>query len=120
MSFELAFWYEQPPPSADTALESYLKLAEGDSEVAAPHAAVGQFFDEVVEAYGDLKGEDAERAPWVSPIYATDECVILSLVGSRAPELVPRLLETAARNHLVAYAPQNRAVYSPSVGRLDP
>ncbi|MFC8192364.1 hypothetical protein ACFUMH_11975 [Cellulomonas sp. NPDC057328] len=110
LSFDLAFWYDESTPSPDDAYAIYDKLTEGEIGVVAADEAVSRFLDDVRTAFADLTDENAETSPWASPIYATDECVIVAISGSRSADVVPSLLRIASDHGLVTYDPQNDEV----------
>ncbi|WP_309134107.1 hypothetical protein [Cellulomonas sp.] len=110
MSFDLAFWRQDPPPSPDAAFHIYDRLTEGETGVVGADLAVERFRAAVLESFGDLDDETADSSPWASPVYATDECVILTISGSRSAELAPRLTRMASEHGLVVYDPQNDTV----------
>lgn len=112
MSFELAFWHEDPSPSGDAALATYYRLTEEDDDAVRPHVAVSRFLAEVLTTFEDLTEENAESSPWAGPVYATEGCVMVSISGSRSAEVMPRLQQMAQHHGLITFDPQNSTVFS--------
>lgn len=110
MSFDLAFWREDPVPSPADAAVTYDRLAEGEEGVVAPDGAVGRFLADVVAAYPDLVEDNMDISPWASPIYSNAECVLVAISWSRAAELAPALRQIATRHGLLTYDPQEQQV----------
>lgn len=110
MSFDLAFWSEDPPPSQARAADVYDRLADGESDVLPASPAVGRFLDDVDAAFPDLTEDTLDVSPWAAAVYRTSECAIVSISWSRVDDVVPVLLTLASRHRLTAYDPQTGQV----------
>lgn len=113
MSFDLAFWHESKPTTAEEAARIYDKLTDGEIGIADRHPAVGAFYDDVIAAFGDLTEENAEESPWMSPLYRNEECVIANIAWSRHREVGPVLVDLASNHGLTTYDPQDKFVHHP-------
>ncbi|WP_143230035.1 hypothetical protein [Actinophytocola xanthii] len=111
MSFDLAFWYEDVPSTAEQALEIYERLGEeGENGVVTSAPEVERFFAEVVKTYGDMTEENLDESPWSASPYGTAEYVIVNISFSRVQEVVPVLEQLAAKHRVSMFDPQNREI----------
>ena len=110
MSFDLAFWVEEPTPVGSAAAETYDRLVDGELNVVGAHVAVGKFFDEVVSTFPNRPAENPDSSPWASPIYKTEECVIVTISGSRSADVAPVLCRMASLQGLITFDPQSGEV----------
>jgi hypothetical protein len=113
MSFDMAFWFQLEPPSAESAAQIYDRLTDGETGVVSETTGVEHFFNDVVAVFPDLNEQNAQESPWSSPIYRTPECVITAISWSRSEEVAPILVELAQRHGLTTYDPQDRVAYHP-------
>lgn len=63
MSFDLAFWAEEPPPSPVRAADVYERLADGEAGVVPASPAVGRFLDDVDATFPDLTEDTLDSSP---------------------------------------------------------
>jgi hypothetical protein len=113
VSFDLAFWYEERPSSADRGWEIYERLAEGETGVTVATSHIEDFVNDVLAVYPDLTDETLDESPFNSAVYRTSECAITAISWERAEEVGRKLLELAREHALTAYDPQNRTLHQP-------
>ncbi|GAA1721710.1 hypothetical protein [Nonomuraea bangladeshensis] len=111
MSFDLAFWRQDSPPDQQEAAQVYDKLADGLEGVVEESPAIEAFYQAVISTFPDLAEDNMHESPWSSPMYVTQECVVVAISWSHAAEVSPILLDLAAEHGLTAYDPQDQVVH---------
>jgi len=89
VSYDLVFCWEPDLISSKDAARKYSDLVEERSGVVADYPSIRAFYGAVLEQFGDLTEETMETSPWSSPVYVTDQCVIVTASPSRAADVGP-------------------------------
>jgi hypothetical protein len=115
MSFDLGFWHEDRPITADEAGEVYLELCDGNDRVVNAYPVVC-FLEELAQRYppiGDYEDDDIDECPWNCAWDIGQGSVVVCIAWTRADELTPILVELADHHDLLCYNPQRGEVYLP-------
>jgi hypothetical protein len=107
VSFDLGFWWEPRPISAVEAEQKYLAMVDGDTGVVEENVALEEFCNDLNGRFPDLTEETLETSPWSSPVYRTNECVIISMPYSRGAGMVDGLRKLAAGHGVSCYNPHS-------------
>jgi hypothetical protein len=116
MSFDLGFWYEENPITAEEAGVIYMRLCEGDVSVVKAYP-ITYFLEDVKQHYppiGAYRDEDVDDCPWNCDWDIGPGSVVVCIAWSRADELTPILMELANEHDLLCYNPQRGEVYLPA------
>jgi hypothetical protein len=116
MSFDLAFWHEDRPITAEQAVQVYWQLCDEDYSVVTPHQAVASFLRELTRRYppiDHLPEEEIDESPWSCAWDVTPGSVIVCMTWPSGRALAPLLIEMANRHDLACYNPQRDEVYLP-------
>ena len=117
MSFDLGFWHEDNPITAEQARHIYWQLCEGNESVVKPYPALALFLEGLAQRYPTISAypyEDVDDCPWIADWDVTPGSVIFCIAWSRAEEIAPLLVEMANTYDLVRYNPQRDEVYLPA------
>ncbi|MBI5759706.1 MAG: hypothetical protein HZA46_14405 [Planctomycetales bacterium] len=118
MSFDLAVWYSNKPLTDSEASEIYAAAGEADSRniIFERHASVREFFGELIVHFPDsrdLPEGEWDKCPWSCPLSVSDGCCEMCMSWSRVNDVVPLVLELAAKHGLVCFDPQSSRVFLP-------
>jgi hypothetical protein len=117
MSFDLAFWHEDRPISAEEARHIYWQLCDEDYSVVKPHQDITLFLQDLTQRYPpieDLAKEEIEENPWSCAWDVTPSSVIVCMTWPSGRALAPFLIQMANQHDLVCYNPQRDEVYFPA------
>jgi hypothetical protein len=114
VSFDLGFWWEPQPISSVEAEQKYLAMVEGRTGVVEENVALEEFFNDLNGRFPDLTEETLETSPWSSPVYRTNECIIVSMPYSRGAGMVDGLRKLAAGHGVSCYSPHSGDFSFPS------
>jgi hypothetical protein len=116
MSFDLGFWRQDQPISAEEAGNIYMQLCDGiDALVKA--CPITYFLEDVAQRYPPFlvyRGEDLDDCPWNCEWDIGPGSMVFCIAWSRAAELTPLLIELANVHDLLCYNPQRGEVYLPT------
>lgn len=117
MSYDLGVFFTRRPLTGEDALDRYVGYRRGeyadDPIEAGACVAVAGFLDRLRSMYplpqeaGEYIGYDC---PWSADHDVSDGHVMMSMVHSRAPEVVPVVVDMAADHGLVCVDPQQAGV----------
>ena len=115
MSFDLAVWDADRPPSVQEAEARYERLRAGDDRTGNPSARVAAFLEECERRWP--AADDVDAGPWAAwPL--TDQRSPSGLVATirswAATEMFGEWADMAGRHGLVLYDPQSGVVKIPS------
>lgn len=110
MSFDLGFWPDRLTATNKDAAIRYKQLVHESLTGSDATEPLLGFLRDVQAVYPDLTVETMETSPWSSPIYVSAEGVVVSISGSRAPEVGPVLWRLAAQHGLTCFDPQRSEV----------
>lgn len=116
MSFDLGFWHEDQPITAEQALQVYLQLCENNDTAVKPHPNIALFLQEVTQHYpqiDDYPEEKLEECPWSIQWDVTSGSVIFCMTWPAGRKLASLFIQMAQKHDLVCYNPQQREVYLP-------
>jgi hypothetical protein len=116
MSFDLGFWHEDRPLTADEAGERYAELCDGNDRIVTAYPVV-YFIEELAQRYppiGAYEDDDLDDCPWNCAWDVGQGSVVVCIAWSRADELTPILIELAHHHELLCYNPQRSEVYLPA------
>lgn len=117
MSFDLGVWSAGVRPSRAEAVNTYVRLCEGDAQAVRPAPEVAAFHAALVAEFPEpVAGSDAavdESAPWSAGLDVGPGHVVMPMAWGRAADVAPRVLELAARHELVCFDPQAGVVHLP-------
>lgn len=116
MSFDLAFWHEVHPSSPAAARRLYERLVDEESNVVEDSVEIRRLYEDILTAYGDM-GDDA--APWTSPIYRTDACMMVAISWSVYRDVSQALITMANDRGVTVYDPQAGTVHKPARTALE-
>ncbi|HEX6477524.1 MAG TPA: hypothetical protein VF043_01670 [Ktedonobacteraceae bacterium] len=116
MSFDLGFWYEDQPITAEQALQVYGQLCESNDTVVKPHPNIALFLQAVSQHYppiSDYPEEKLEECPWSVQWDVTSGSVIFCMTWPAGRNLASLFIQLAHEHDLVCYNPQGSEVYLP-------
>ncbi|BCL79227.1 hypothetical protein ccbrp13_16920 [Ktedonobacteria bacterium brp13] len=116
MSFDLSFWYEDQPITAEQALQVYEQLCESNDTVVKPHPNIALFLQAVSQHYppiSDYPEEKLEECPWSVQWDVTSGSVIFCMTWPAGRNLATHFIQLAHEHDLVCYNPQRSEVYLP-------
>ncbi len=116
LSFDLAFWHEDNPITAEQARHIYWQLCDDNDRLVKAYP-ITHFLEDVAQRYPPIsayRDEDVDGCPWNCDWSVTPGSVIFCIAWSRAEEIAPLLAEMANAYDLVCYKPQRDEVYLPT------
>ncbi len=116
MSFDLGFWHEDQPITAEQALQVYVQLCESNDTAVKPHPNIALFLQEISQHYppiSDSPVEKLEECPWSVLWDTTPGSVIFCMTWPAGRKLASLFIQMAHKYDLVCCNPQHNEVYLP-------
>lgn len=117
MSFNLAFWHENQPITAEQAQQIYRQLCVGNDTIITPHPNIALFVQELAQLYppiNDYPEEKLDECPWSRDWdLLTRGSAVLCMTYAGARAIAPLLIQIANDYDLVCFDPQGAEVYFP-------
>jgi hypothetical protein len=116
MSFDLGFWHEDRPISAQEADAIYGQICDGNDRIVKPYPLT-HFLEALSQRYSPIETydmENIEECPWNCGWDVGQGSVVVCMAWSRANVLTPILIELAHEHDLLCYNPQRGEVYLPA------
>jgi hypothetical protein len=112
MSFDLAVWrFTGHAVTADEAARRYSGLCERPLESFIPAVDMAEFVGTVAERFHASSGKPDN--PWAAEPDIGEDCAVIPIVSSLAPDVAPVIIDLARERGLVCFDPQSVAVYQP-------
>jgi hypothetical protein len=113
MGFDLGVWRSDKSLGRKEAGEIYVRLCGGSTVSSGNSPKVSAFYDEITRRYPEidtLSEDEVDGSPWACALVRSGQYVLMTIVPSRAEELV-EVVSTLARKHqLLCFNPQSNDV----------